>query len=103
MDSSELVKGFGAIVSGKRLSGNLIGYAKGGFPNITKLNWSQDGMAKLLETGMTEDGDRVGGPMVEVVRSTSQLSPEDRAAMAAYLVSLPPIVSAAVASAPQPK
>jgi mono/diheme cytochrome c family protein len=85
----------GAIVSGKRLTGNLIGYAKGGFPNITKLQWSQDGMASLLATGMTAEGDRVGGPMVEVVRSTSQLSPKDRAAMAAYLVSLPPIASVA--------
>jgi mono/diheme cytochrome c family protein len=95
----------GAIVSGKRFSGHLIGYAKGGFPNITNLKWSQDDWAKLLETGMTAKGDPVGrvdGPMVEVVRSTSQLSPEDRAAMAAYLVSLSPVVSADPTPAPQP-
>ena len=95
----------GAIVSGKRLSGNLIGFARGGFPNITKLKWSQDDMAKFLETGMTAKDDpvgRVGGPMVEVVRSTSQLSPEDRAAMAAYLVSLSPIVSVPPTAAPRP-
>jgi len=42
-------------------------------------------------TGMTADGDRVGGPMVEVVHNTSQLSAEDRAAMAAYIKSLPPL------------
>ncbi len=38
---------------------------------------------------MTADGDRVGGPVVEVVRSTSQLNAENRAAMAAYIKSLP--------------
>jgi len=38
---------------------------------------------------MTTDGDRVGGPMVEVPRGTSQLNAEDRAAMAAYIKSLP--------------
>jgi mono/diheme cytochrome c family protein len=40
---------------------------------------------------MTADGDRVGGPMVEVVHNTSQLTAEDRAAMAAYIKSLPPL------------
>jgi hypothetical protein len=39
---------------------------------------------------MTPDGNRVGGPMVEIVRNTSQLSAEDRAAMAVYIKSLPP-------------
>jgi hypothetical protein len=46
-------------------------------------------IAETLETGMTADGDRVGGPMVEVVRSTLQLSAEDPAAMATYVKSLP--------------
>lgn len=79
----------GAIVAGKRFSGH------GGFPNITQFklkNWSEADIAETLETGMTADGARVGGPMVEVVRNTSQLSAEDRAAMAAYIKSLPPIV-----------
>ena len=35
---------------------------------------------------MTADGDRVSGPVVEVVR---RLNAEDRAAMAAYIKSLP--------------
>ncbi len=96
----------GAIAPDNRFSGNPIGYAKGGFPNLTNLKWSQDDMVKLLETGMAAKGDpvgRVGGPMVEVVRSTSQLTPEDRAAMAAYLVSLPPIASGAPAQVAQPE
>jgi mono/diheme cytochrome c family protein len=81
----------GAIVLGKRFSGSPSGYATGGFPDITQpklKNWSEANIAETLETGMTADGNRVGGPMVEVVRSTSQLSAEDRAAMAAYIKSL---------------
>jgi len=96
----------GAIISGKRFSGHLIGFATGGFPNITKLKWSQDDWSHMLETGITAKGDPVGrvdGPMTEVVRSTSQLSPEDRAAMAVYLVSLSPVVSVPPTPAPQPE
>ncbi len=84
----------GAIVTGKRLSGSPNAYGQLGFPNITQAKlekWSEAEIAEMLATGFTADGDRVGGPMVEVVRSTSQLSAEDRAAMAEYIKSLPPI------------
>jgi len=43
-----------------------------------------------LETGELPKGDSVGGSMRDVVRNTSQLPSGDRAAMAAYLKSLPP-------------
>src|SRR5438093_1325248 len=36
-------------------------------------------------------GDTAGGSMARVVRNTSQLAPEDRAAIAEYLKSLPPV------------
>ena len=84
----------GAIVTGKRFSGSPTPYGQSGFPNITQLKlekWSEAEIAETLETGMTVDGNRVGGPMVEVVHNTSQLSAEDRAAMAAYIKSLPPL------------
>jgi hypothetical protein len=45
-----------------------------------------------LGTGMTADGDRVRGPMVESCTILSQLSAEDRAAMAVYIKSLPPLI-----------
>jgi mono/diheme cytochrome c family protein len=45
----------------------------------------------FLETGEMPDGDKAGGSMRRVIRNTSQLSPEDRAAMAEYLKSLPPV------------
>jgi mono/diheme cytochrome c family protein len=84
----------GAIVAGKRFAGNPAAWGGGGFPNITQLKlkeWSEAQIAETLQTGLTADGDRVGGPMVEVVHNTSQLTAEDRAAMAAYIKSLPPI------------
>jgi mono/diheme cytochrome c family protein len=86
----------GAIVSGKRLSGSPNAYGQLGFPNITQANlekWSETEIAEMLATGLTADGGRVGGPMTEVVHSTSKLSAEDRAAMADYIKSLPPIAS----------
>jgi len=84
----------GAIVAGKRFAGNPAAWGDGGFPNITQLKlkqWSEAQIAETLQTGLTADGDRVGGPMVEVVHNTSQLSAEDRAAMATYIKSLPPL------------
>ncbi len=86
----------GAIVSGKRLTGNPNAYGQLGFPNITQAKldkWSEAEIAEMLLTGLTPDGDRAGGPMTEVVRSTAQLSADDRAAMAEYIKSLAPIAS----------
>jgi mono/diheme cytochrome c family protein len=63
-------------------------------PNITQKGlgeWSEKDIAYFLETGQTPDGDSAGGSMARVIRNTSQLSPEDRAAIAAYLKSLPPV------------
>ena len=67
-------------------------------PNITPhrdtgiRTWSRLDLEFLLEIGMLPDGDFVGGTMGEVVdETTSQLTEEDRAAMAEYLLSLPPV------------
>ena len=40
---------------------------------------------------MNPAGDFAGGAMAEVIRNTSLLGAEDRAAIAAYLVTLPPV------------
>ena len=45
---------------------------------------------EVLTSGQTPE-DSVGGAMVAVMRNTAQLSKEDRAAMAAYVKSLPPV------------
>src|SRR6266849_9184774 len=85
----------GGIKSGQRFAGGPDPEGGDGWvPNITQKglgSWSEKEIAYLLETGDTPDGDSVGGLMTKVVRNTSQLSAEDRAAMATYLKSLPPV------------
>jgi mono/diheme cytochrome c family protein len=88
----------GAIVSSKRFEGGPSPTLQGGVPSITQAklgSWSEADIAGVLEDGTTPDADRVGGAMVDVVRNTSQLSPEDRAAMAAYIKSLGAVGAAA--------
>ena len=63
---------------------------KGHIPGIAPavLDWSAGDIAYYLETGFTPDFDSAGGEMTEVIRNTSRLTPEDRAAIAAYLKAL---------------
>jgi len=84
----------GGIKSGQRFAGGPNPEGKGWVPNITQArlkDWSEEDFETLLESGMTPEGDSVGSNMTPVIRNTSQLSPEDRAAMAAYLKSLAPV------------
>ncbi len=84
----------GGLVAAQRFVGGPNPEGEGWIPNITQkglADWSEKDIAYLLETGDTPDGDSVGGSMTEVIRNTSQLSAEDRAAIAAYLKSLPPV------------
>jgi mono/diheme cytochrome c family protein len=84
----------GGIIAAQRFAGGPNPEGKGWIPNITQKDlgdWSEKDIAYLLETGQTPDGDSIGGAMTEVVRHTSQLAPEDRAAIAAYIKSLPPV------------
>jgi mono/diheme cytochrome c family protein len=84
----------GGIVAGKRFTGGPSPSGQGGVPNITQFklkNWSVDDIAFMLEDGNTPDADRVGGEMVDVVRDMSQLSKDDRMAIAVYIKSLPPV------------
>ena len=84
----------GAIVQSQRFAGGLESDGDGMVPNITQkglADWSEKDIATLLESGDLPDGDRVGGDMVKVARNTAQLSAEDRAAIAAYIKSLPPV------------
>jgi mono/diheme cytochrome c family protein len=84
----------GAVIAGLRFTGGPNPAGRGWVPNITQQelkDWSEQDIANLLETGETPEGDRVGSLMAEVVRSTAQLPAQDRAAIAAYVKSLPPI------------
>ncbi len=49
--------------------------------------WTRFDFVGLLELGMTASFDFVGGEMADVVEHTSQLSPEDREAYAAFFIS----------------
>ncbi|MDO9058194.1 MAG: alkylated DNA repair protein, partial [Bradyrhizobium sp.] len=84
----------GGIVAAQRLAGGPNPEGEGWVPNITQKrlgDWSARDIAYFLESGQTPDGDTAGGSMVRVIRNTSQLSVEDRAAIAEYIKSLPPV------------
>jgi mono/diheme cytochrome c family protein len=84
----------GGIIAAKRFAGGPNPEGEGWVPNITQKglgDWSVNDFAYFLETGQLPDGDSAGGLMARVIRNTSQLSAEDRAAMAEYLKSLPPV------------
>jgi len=86
--------GLGAIVPSQRFAGGPNPEGKGFIPNITQLalkDWSEKDIAYLLQIGQTPDGDFVGSSMTDVVRNAALLSPDDRAAIATYIKSLPPI------------
>jgi len=87
----------GAIIASERFAGGPAPDGDGWVPNITPLGlqhgnevWSEKDIASFLNDGMTPSGDFAGGAMTEVIRNTSLLSANDRAAIAAYVVSLPP-------------
>jgi len=84
----------GGIIANQRFAGGPDPSGDGWIPNITQkglADWSEKDIATMLESGDLPDGDRVGGEMVKVVRNTSRLSAEDRAAIAVYIKSLPPV------------
>jgi mono/diheme cytochrome c family protein len=88
-----LVNGLGHCAE-QRFAGGPNPEGEGWVPNITSKGldeWSAKDIAYFLETGQTPDGDSAGGAMVRVIRNTSQLSPQDRDAIADYLKSLPPV------------
>ena len=84
----------GGIVAAQRFAGGPNPEGEGWVPNITQKrlgDWSAKDIAYFLETGQTPDGDTAGGSMVRVIKNTSQLSAEDRNAIAEYVKSLPPV------------
>ncbi|MDQ0356405.1 mono/diheme cytochrome c family protein [Rhodoplanes tepidamans] len=84
----------GGIVESQRFAGGPNPEGQGWVPNITGkglASWSAKDVEYMLETGDLPDGDSVGGTMAAVVRNTRELPAADRAAMAEYLKSLPPV------------
>lgn len=84
----------GGIEEKQRFAGGPNPEGQGWVPNITQKglkDWSEKDIAYFLKTGETPEGDTAGGSMAPVIRNTTQLSDDDRAAMAAYLKSLPAV------------
>ncbi|MEH2486948.1 c-type cytochrome [Bradyrhizobium sp. AZCC 2230] len=84
----------GGINRGERFAGGPNPEGEGWVPNITQKGiggWSEKDIADFLETGDMPEGDSASGSMRPVIKNLAQLTPEDRAAMAAYLKSLPPV------------
>ncbi len=85
----------GGIEKGQWLAGAVAAEGQGVVPNITGGEggidtWSAGDISGFLETGFTPDFDSVGGAMVPVQQNMAKLTPEDRAAIAAYLKAVPP-------------
>jgi len=91
----------GGIIAGERFAGGPAPDGKGWVPNITPaglgnwgddhIAWKEKDIASFLDDGMNPAGDYAGGGMAEVIRNTSLLGAGDRAAIATYIASLPPI------------
>jgi mono/diheme cytochrome c family protein len=87
--------GIGGIIADKAFAGAKSPEGDGTVPNITPSDdglgaWSAEDIAYLLETGSTPDFDVIGETMVPVQENMAKLPAEDRAAIAAFLKSLPP-------------
>ena len=85
----------GAIVARQRFAGGPDPEGGDGWvPNITQAgigDYSERDIERVLESGDMPNGDSVGGSMGKVVGNISQLAAGDRAAIAAYIKSLPPV------------
>jgi mono/diheme cytochrome c family protein len=84
----------GGIIATQRFAGGPNPEGEGWVPNITQKgigDWSGKEIAYFLETGELPEGDTASGLMARVIKNTSQLSADDRADIAEYLKSLPPV------------
>lgn len=86
----------GGLDKSRWLAGAPNPAGRGTIPNITSgspsfASWSEADIANFLETGFTPEFDSAGGEMAEVVKSLAQLPADDRAAIAAYLKTVPAV------------
>lgn len=85
----------GGIIEEQAFAGAKSPEGKGTAPNITPSedglgDWTEEDIAYLLETGSTPDFDVIGEAMVPIQENIAALTTDDRAAIAAFLKSLPP-------------
>ncbi|MFN3892422.1 MAG: c-type cytochrome [Beijerinckiaceae bacterium] len=83
----------GAIIVSQRYAGGPEPDGRGWTPNITPRalkDWTRGEWVQLLDSGLTAEGDSVGGSMGSVVKNMVELAKEDLQAMAEYLMTIPP-------------
>lgn len=85
---------FGGAKRAEWLAGAKAAEGGGVVPNITGGeggigDWSAADIANYLETGFTPEFDSAGGAMADVQENMAKLTPQDRAAIAAYLKAIP--------------
>ncbi|MCG8558304.1 MAG: cytochrome c [Hyphomicrobiales bacterium] len=90
----------GGVVQSAKFSGGPNPEGEGYIPNITPhkngiASWSEEDIAYSLESGFTPSFDAFGGTMTKVQENMAELTKADRAAIAAYLKSLPAIAGRA--------
>jgi mono/diheme cytochrome c family protein len=84
----------GGIIAAQRFAGGPNPEGEGWVPNITQKGigeWSVKDIDYFFKTGQTPDDDAAAGAMARVIKNTQALPDADRAAMAEYLKSLPPV------------
>lgn len=88
----------GGIIADERFAGGATPDGQSWVPNITPVGlqhgddkWSEKDIAGFLSDGSMPSGDYAGGSMAEVIRNTSLLGADDRAAIANYIFTLPPV------------
>jgi mono/diheme cytochrome c family protein len=88
----------GAMDTARWLGGAPNPEGRGRIPNITTGaggigDWTAADLVYFFQTGFMPDFDTAGGSMVEVQENLAVLPEEDLAAMAAYLLAVPPVAS----------
>lgn len=78
----------GGLRRGNWLAGGPNPSGQGRIPAVPPQGWGASDIANYLQTGFTPSFDVVGGEMADVVANISRIAPEDRAAIAAYLLAL---------------
>lgn len=84
----------GAIIDAQRFAGGPDTQSPYFVPNITQKTlstWSEQDLAKMLETGEKPNGKKALGTMAGVVKNTALLSAADRQAIAVFVKSLAPV------------
>jgi mono/diheme cytochrome c family protein len=100
---------FGAPEHDRFLAGTRDGPDGKAVPNITPNretgigDWSKTDITFALQTGILPNGDVLGGLMAEEIKdASSHYTADDRAAVAEYLLSLPPVPGPPRSSTPSP-